>query len=279
MESTHLRAVTPVRPVAAYIGGKRNLAGRLIEMIEAVPHKTYAEPFVGMGGVFFRRKAAPPAEVINDLSRDVSNLFRVLQEHYAFFLQILQFQLTTRAEFERLVATDPETLTDLKRAARFLYLQRTAFGGKVVGQNFGVSRHRGGAFNVNKVASLLEAVHERLADVVIERLPWQAFMARYDTPDTLFYLDPPYFACEGDYGSDLFDRAQFDEMAQVLGRLQGRFILSLNDRPEVREIFAGFEILERQTTYTLSGQAKPAAELIITGGGRANAHQAAERPT
>ena len=53
-----------MRPVAPYIGGKRNLAGRLVELIETIPHTTYAEPFVGMGGVFLRRRMAPKAEVI-----------------------------------------------------------------------------------------------------------------------------------------------------------------------------------------------------------------------
>ncbi len=57
---------------------------------------------------------------------------------------MLRFQLTTRSEFNRLVDTDPTTLTDLERAARFLYLQRTAFGGKISGRNFGVSKDRPG---------------------------------------------------------------------------------------------------------------------------------------
>jgi hypothetical protein len=53
---------------------------------------------------------------------------------------MLRFQLTSRTEFQRLVATDPDTLTDLERAARFLYPQHTVFGGKVAGQTFGIDR-------------------------------------------------------------------------------------------------------------------------------------------
>jgi hypothetical protein len=60
----------------------------------------------------------------------------------------LKFQLTTRVEFNRLASTNPDTLTDLERAARFLYLQRTAFGGKVSGRNFGVSIDRPARFNL-----------------------------------------------------------------------------------------------------------------------------------
>jgi DNA adenine methylase len=111
---------------------------RLCQIIDATPHVAYAEPFVGMGGVFLRRSRRPKCEVINDISEDVATFFRILQRHYVAFMDMLRFQLTTRAGFERLMRTDPSTLTDLERAARFLYLQRTAFGGKVVGRNFGV---------------------------------------------------------------------------------------------------------------------------------------------
>jgi DNA adenine methylase len=58
MDQESFRAVTPIRPAAAYIGGKRRLSEQLAWRIEAVPHATYAEPFVGMGGVFFRRRWA-----------------------------------------------------------------------------------------------------------------------------------------------------------------------------------------------------------------------------
>jgi DNA adenine methylase len=95
-----------------------------------------------MGGVFLRRTRRPKCEVINDISEDVATFFRILQRHYVAFMDMLRFQLTTRAGFERLMRTDPSTLTDLERAARFLYLQRTAFGGKVVGRNFGVDDGR-----------------------------------------------------------------------------------------------------------------------------------------
>jgi DNA adenine methylase len=81
-------------------------------------------------------------------------------------------------------------------------------------------------FDVAKVGPLLEAAHERLSSVVIERLPWSDFLTRYDRPGTLFYLDPPYYGCENDYGRDLFDRAQFAQMADHLRTLKGRFLSS-----------------------------------------------------
>lgn len=261
-----LAPVDSVRPLAPYIGGKRQLARRLIALINAIEHRTYAEVFVGMGGVFLRRDLRPKAEVINDWSEDVSTFFRVIQHHYVAFLDMLRWQITSRAGFEKLLALEPSSLTDLQRSARFLYLQRLAFGGKVRGRGFGVSPDAPARFDVTKLAPMIEAVHERLAGVVIERLPWSDFIARYDRPGTLFYLDPPYYGCEGDYGRDLFDREQFELMAKQLRELRGRFVLSLNDHPDVRRIFAGFDFREEELSYTVGGadKAKRVGEVIIT---------------
>lgn len=266
MTDESFRAVTPIRPAAAYIGGKRRLGEQLARRIEAVVHDTYAEPFVGMGGVFFRRRWAPRREVVNDVSRDVATLFRILQRHYPQFMETLKFQIASRAEFERLAASNPDTLTDLERAGRFLYLQRLAFGGKVAGRSFGVDTNGPSRFDVTKLGPLLVEIHERLAGVVIECLPWSDFLARYDSPATLFYLDPPYWGSETDYGAGVFSRADFIRLAVRLTAISGRFILSVNDVPETRDAFARFAIEGVATRYTVAGgKWSDVAEIIVTG--------------
>lgn len=264
----NLTHVDPVLPVAPWIGGKRNLARRICAILDQMPCATYCEPFVGMGGIFLRRTARPRSEVINDAGRDVSNLFRILQRHYPQFLDVLRFQLTTRTEFNRLVDTNPDTLTDLERAARFLYLQRTAFGGKVAGQSFGVSIDRPARFNLTTLEPMLEDLHSRLAGVVIECLDFEAFIRRYDGPGTVFYLDPPYWGAEGDYGKALFSRQDFQRLAEVLTGVKGRFLMSINDVPEIRGLFDWAGMEEVTTSYSIAGrgQVTPAAELLIRGG-------------
>lgn len=261
-----LSPVKPVRPLAPYIGGKRALAKHLVARIGAIEHTCYAEVFVGMGGIFFRRNARPKSEAINDWSLDVANFFRVVQVHYIAFLDYMRHYVTSRAEFERMIAENAETLTDIQRAARFLYLQKTGFGGKVAQRNFGVNPAGPARFDILKLQPLIEAVHERLAPVMIERLPWADFVTRYDRPETLFYLDPPYYGCEGDYGRELFAREEFEAMAAQLAGIKGRFLLSLNDHPEVRRIFAGFAMEEVAARYTIGGMDKSRVfgELVIS---------------
>lgn len=259
------RTVIPLRTLAPWVGGKRQLGRMLARRIEAVPHDTYVDVFAGMGGVFFRRASAPRTEIVNDLNRDVANLFRILQNHYQAFMDMLRWQLTSRVEFERLNGMDADRLTDLQRAARFLYLQRTAFGGKVAHRSFGVSG--GGArFDITKLGELLAATHERLAGVVIECLPWQTLIDRWDRPGTLFFLDPPYWGTEHYYGRGMFERGEYEALAARLKTIRGRFIMTLNDVPAVRETFAGFALEPVELSYTVGGNqaAKAVRELVIT---------------
>ncbi|WP_436399311.1 DNA adenine methylase [Roseobacter sp. S98] len=254
------------QPVAPYIGGKRNLAKRLCRLIDAHEHTTYAEPFVGMGGIFLRRSAPAKAEFINDRSRDVYTLFRVLQEHYVAFLDLLRFQITTQANFERLMLVDPDTLTDLQRAARFLYLQRTAYGGRVDRRTFGVSADRSARFNLTTLEPDLEALHERLSGVTVMNTDFKVFLDRIDRKGTLFYLDPPYAGCETDYGKDVFQPSDFVVLAARLKRLKGDFILSINETPGILELFGSWATVEPvSTTYTLGAKAsKEVRELVIS---------------
>jgi DNA adenine methylase len=261
---TDLAPVRPVSPAAGYIGGKRNLAKRICAIIDATPHSSYAEPFVGMGGIFLRRSRRPRAEAINDISGDVVTLFRCLAEHYPYLVDMLRFRVASRAEFERLLGLDPDRLTDLQRAVRFLYVQRLAFGGKVSGRNFGVDASAPARFDVGKLEPMLAEIHDRLQAVVIERLPYADFIRRYDREGALLYLDPPYWACEADYGPGVFSRTDFAQLAEQLAGIKGKFLMSLNDNDGVRETFGCFIVAPIATTYTIGSKARAAGEVLIS---------------
>lgn len=261
-----MESVIPVNPLAGYVGGKKQLARTIIARIGEIEHDLYAEPFIGMGGVFLRRPSRPKVEVINDASQDVATFFRVLQRHYQAFLDMLKWQVTSRAEFARLAAQDPATLTDLERSARFLYLQRLSFGGKVASRSFGIDTGGPARFDITRLVPLLEAVHERLAGVWIDCLGFEAFIQRWDRPRTLFYLDPPYWGTEHYYGRGLFERSDFERLSAALQGVQGRFILSLNDVPEVRELFAWASIETVELSYQAggAGHTKRVREVVIS---------------
>lgn len=76
--------------------------------------------------------------------------------------------------------------------------------------------------------------------MTVENLPYADLIARYDRPHTLFYVDPPYFGCEDYYGKGLFSRDDFTRLRDILAGIKGKFILSINDTPEIRDLFAQF---------------------------------------
>lgn len=256
--------VKPIDPIAPYLGGKRLLAKTIVPIIEKIPHNIYCEPFLGMGGIFFRRTKKPKCEAINDINSEIVNMFRMIERFPDYLVDMLKFKICSRAEFKRMLATPPLLLTELERAIRFLYLQKTAFGGKIRSQAFGVSLDRV-RFCSERVIPQIHALHNRLSHTYIECLPYAEFINRYDRPDTLFYLDPPYWNCEKDYGKGIFSKADFDELAKLLKGIKGKFIMSINDVPEIRQIFKAFYIKEVQTLYTTGLQSgKKANELLVS---------------
>ena len=252
-------------PPAAYLGGKRNLAKRLCALIETIPHRSYVEPFVGMGGVFLRRARPAPVEVINDLSGDVANLFRVIRRHYEPFVDELRWLPASRDEFDRQLRLDPDALTDIERAVRFLYVQRLAFGGKVTGRTFGVRKDQSSRIQFARLRAELKALSRRLETVTIERLDYAEVLRRYDGPGALFYLDPPYDETTG-YGVE-FGREHYQALAEQLAGIAGQFVMSINATPFIRETFARFVIEDVETTWTVAnaaiGSGKRVTELII----------------
>jgi DNA adenine methylase len=136
-----------------------------------------------MGGVFLRRRVRPSVEVINDISGDIVTLFRVLQRFPDALLRELRWRPAMRSEFARLNETQDCDLLDIERAARFLYLQTLAFGGKMAGRSFGVSTKGAHNFDLTRLEPRLKRLHDRLAVVVIENLDWLDVIARYDRPE------------------------------------------------------------------------------------------------
>lgn len=113
---------------------------------------------------------------------------------------------------------------------------------------------------------MLEAIHERLCGVTIDCLDWAEFLRRWDRPETLFYVDPPYYGTEGHYEA-VFPRANHEALAALLRGLKGRFILTMNDCPETRAIYGGLGRLEAvELTYTAGGGRAPkrAGEIIVS---------------
>lgn len=249
-----------MRGPLAYIGGKRAIAKQIIAMLPK--HVTYAEPFAGGAQVFFAKEPSR-VEVLNDLDGELVNFYRVAQLHYEELIRYMRFTVVSRKYFDLLKATDVETLTDIQRAAREFYLQKTSYAGRVKGQNFRTGTIQPPSFNPERIPELIEETHQRLARVQLECLPYEKVLAKYDSKGTCFYVDPPYFGVKH-YKFNL-DPDDFRLMAERLGNLEGSFVLSLNDVPQVRQIFSAFRLRGIEMPYTAQKVAgRRFREVLIT---------------
>lgn len=247
----------------SYFGGKSLLANKIIPKIP--DHTCYCEVFAGAAWLLFKKEESQ-VEIINDINKDLVTLYRVIKHHLEEFIRYLKWILVSRDEFARFKAENPETLTDIQKAVRFYYLMRTGYGAKVTGQTFSVGPTRPSSFNLLRIEEELSAAHLRLARVYIENMHFQRLIERFDRPETFFYIDPPYYGCEEDYGKGIFGRDDFGTLRDVLMGIKGKFILSINNTPEIRKIFKSFAVNEVKTSYTVSGVEKRqrVTELLVS---------------
>lgn len=155
-----------------YAGSKGKLAKTIIKRLPE--HNLYVEVFAGAANVFLKKEPSK-IEVINDINKELITLYRVVQNHLEKFVRHFKWALFSREEFNRQLQSQPGTLTDIQRAVRFYYLQKSSFAGKVVGRNFGYSLTTKPHFNLLRIEEELSATHLRLAGATIECLPYMTF--------------------------------------------------------------------------------------------------------
>ncbi|MFS2159169.1 DNA adenine methylase [Pseudomonas sp. Pseusp122] len=249
-------------PIVPWMGGKRRLAKPLLALFPE--HECYVEVFAGGAALYFKRAEPARVEVLNDINGDLVSLYRVVQNHLEEFVRQFKWALSSRQVFEWQKMTRPETLTDIQRAARFFYLQQHAFGAKATGQTFGTAT-TAPAINLLRIEENLSAAWQRLAGTYVENLPWLKCAEKYDRPHTLHYMDPPYWKTAG-YGVD-FGLDQYQLIADFMRRCQGKVMVSINDHPEIRQVFEGFRFetlgIRYSTANPRKGQAEVTGELVI----------------
>jgi len=245
-----------------YMGGKLLLTRKIIPLIPE--HQCYCEVFTGASWLLFRKEESD-VEIINDINSDLVTLYRVIKLHLEEFIRYLKWILVARDEFERFKIEEPESLTDIQRAVRFYYLLRNGYGGKIHKPTFNIAATKRPNFNLLRIEENLSAAHLRLCRVYIENKPYETILKRYDRPGTFFYVDPPYYKYEDYYGPGIFSRDDFTLLASFLSTIQGKFIMSINDVPEIRKLFKNFHIEAAATSYSAAGadKKKKVTELLI----------------
>jgi DNA adenine methylase len=217
----------------SWIGGKKQLRKRIAYYIPA-GIKTYVEVFGGAGWLLFYKDRWAEVEIYNDKDLRLVNLFKVAKYHPEALEKEMSFLLHSRELFKEL--TDREGLTDIQRAARFFFLLKRSFGAK--GESFGTSAKSNPAHSLINMLSAIKRISERLDRVVIENLDYKDIFKIYDSPDSFLFLDPPYR-----HGHQYkTGKMNYEEFAEALKKLKGRFLLTIDDCKENLSLFKGYKI-------------------------------------
>ena len=247
----------------AWPGGKRALKSTLLELIPK--HDIYAEVFAGSAKLLFAKDPAR-CEVMNDLNGDVINFFRVAKHRPAELAELFEIECIHADRFKELRG-DPKPATEIERALRFAYLAWYSFGAK--GEHFTgfTGKNVRGARSLGSVRHLLQETATRLAKVLIDQRDFAEILTRYDSKGTFFYLDPPYVAFQPNGRYQPLAKERREELFATLAGIEGTFLMSFDDHPEVRKLAKvhGFKTRAVDVVYTLAGSAprKASPELLI----------------
>jgi len=232
-----------------WYGGKFSHLDWLPDLLPEAPRvHHYCEPFAGSAAVLLNRIPAS-VETYNDIDGEVVNFFRVLRDQSDELIRMIALTPFAREEYHQAIYADRQDISAVERARRFYVRARQTRTGLAQTASLGrwanckntsragmsgvVSRWLGGV-------EALDAIARRLLRVQIENRPAVDVIRLYDSPQTLFYCDPPYLhATRGDskaYGFEM-DESQHKELAQVLNDCQGMVAVSGYEHPLMYELF------------------------------------------
>lgn len=232
-----------------WVGGKSRLRKPIIDLLPE--HTCYVEPFAGAAWVLFG-KSPSQVEILNDIDQELITFFRVVKSEPEKLIDSFEWELASRAEFERLANLNPTELSDIERAHRFYYLIMAGWGGELNYPRFATSITDGGHGNrligaLKFLRERITPIYERLRTVIIENLDWKDCIERYDRVNVVMYVDPPYPENGCNYAHNMRSWEDHHQLSERLFKAKCKWILSSYDIPQVHNLFDGFYIVSVQS--------------------------------
>jgi DNA adenine methylase len=221
------------------------------------------ETCAGGAWVFFEKsKEASRVEVLNDIDGELVNLYRVLQRRGGRLVRELGRMPYSRRLYNDI--WDSRPASEYERAKRFMYVNRVCFGAKMTDRSFGVRMDKPAEVLAKWMQAAPDQIMQRLKGVIFECLDVERLIRVYDRPGTLFFVDPPYLGLTQPYAGT-FGEADHARLAAAVRGIAGRAIVTCNDCPTVRKLYAGMTLQAASIKYSLSGALpKTSGELIMT---------------
>lgn len=209
-----------------YYGGKQQMLNVILPKIPQ--HKLYVEPFFGGGAVFFAKEPSE-AEIVNDINHRLVTFYRALKYDFEELREKVDETFHSRAQHKSSgleYESGQEVVKDPLAMAWAVWVQTNMSFGSQIGSGFGYDRGGKCALKLaNKKNAFTEAFQLRMKKTTIECYDVLKVLKAYDSPDTFFYLDPPYVSAnQGHYAG--YTEDNFRQLLDACVALEGKFLLS-----------------------------------------------------
>lgn len=231
-----------------WVGGKKRLRKTLAPLFPQNA-MTYVEPFGGAAWMMFYRDKWADVEIYNDLDGRLVNLFRTVKYHSQALIDEVKFMINSREMFLQYMNFEP--LTEIQKAAKFLFLITRSYG--KMGKDFATMKKSGGVANNHNLQERIDSIHKRLDRVIIEHLDFEQLIKKYDHEQAFFYCDPPY-SCGAGYETTSTKDFDHERLCNLLKSIKGKFLLSYDDSPKIRELYKDFEIISVKRANGIDGK-------------------------
>jgi len=240
-------------------GGKKKLVKEILKRIP--PHRIYVEPMIGAGHIYWA-KTPSEVEVINDINPELMKWYKELKTKEVFNCDLTP----SKERFYEIKEKQNRSFCD------FLYLTKLSYG--CAGEHFGkgsmvkscLERDDPSKCTVERFANDFDKYRQRMRNTLVLNKDYREVLHKYDSPETFFYIDPPFWRLSCPYGEGGCEVTP-QELADAVKDLEGKVLISYNDHPDVREAFKGWKIEEVETKYELqrsvTGKPKQVKELLI----------------
>jgi DNA adenine methylase len=239
------------------IGGKSRLKKRIVDEYFPKDYENmiYVEPFIGAGSIYFYKEPSKK-EVINDLDDDIITLLKGFKKYDGNEISKLINYKWSKKDFEIVKNSNPDD--PYLKFLRLLFLKKTSFFGN--SEVYTTPRHIHGIRT-----NYGDKYNERMKKTIITNQDYKKLISKYDSPNTFFYLDPPYEKSTGLYAHDVLP---IKDVYDTLKNIKGKFLISYNDSKEAKELFKNYNIKYIKTTYRLDpskgGYDKIIKEMLIS---------------
>lgn len=236
-----------------YVGGKFKMLDKLLPLFPL--HKNYTEPFCG-SCVVLLNKPKSQLECVNDKNKDIWNLFNVVKNRCEEFKEAFKYSLNSRYQFYLYREQNPEELDELQRAVRFYYIIKNCYAGKLLSPSFTAQVTSPEGINYDKLFDVIDRVYDRIKKVRIENLEYDECIKRYDSNETFFFIDPPYYGENHSKGVNHqyiynFEKKDFSKLNDVLHTIKGNFLMTINNHEYIRDMYKDFNQSILNTIYSM----------------------------